>query len=149
MGYFHIGFLANPSADTQLLMGKISIDEFREEFQAELAYWSVSDYQQSWLGAIRRLLDGAEASCLVTSITDPETANFIVTWPLYRENETVFIQNKLLFLDELDEKFSPGEPWQSVSPRQTLNEDGMKISEWTVRLSDMRAYVDRVRSSFG
>jgi hypothetical protein len=43
---------------------------------------------------------------------DPSVANFIVWWPMYRVDETVFIQNQLLFLDQLASSFNEDAPFQ-------------------------------------
>jgi hypothetical protein len=37
----------------------------------------------------------------MTSMTDPRTSNFLVYWPMYREGEDVYIQNAIIFLDEI------------------------------------------------
>ncbi|MBV6702721.1 hypothetical protein KV557_37440 [Kitasatospora aureofaciens] len=108
----------------------------------DLSFWSVGDYRQSWARALQAL-DATEVcdSCLVTSITEPESSNFIFCWPLYRRGEDVFVQNSLIFLDELEIKFNPEEPWLSVGARQTVNEDGIRISEWKTSISEVRRFL--------
>lgn len=53
--------------------------------------------------------------------------------PLYRDGDTVFIQNSLIFLDELSQAFDIENPWLSIGPRNVVNEDGVRISEMVDR----------------
>lgn len=94
-----------------------------------------------------RELEASEnsTSCLISSITDPETANFIFCWPIYREGEDVYVQNPIIFLDDPEEHFDPQEPWRYVEARSLVDEDGNQISEWTTNISQVR----RFRESIG
>ncbi|MGW6534080.1 hypothetical protein [Streptomyces venezuelae] len=80
-------------------------------------------------------------SCLVTSITDPATADFVFCWPLYRRGTDVYVQNAVVFLGELADAFRPTEPWLSVEPRGTVDEDGNEISEWRTTIDEVRAFL--------
>ncbi len=51
--------------------------------------------------------------------------------PTYRE----------LFLGELADVFRPTEPWLSVEPRGTVDEDGNEISEWRTTIDEVRAFL--------
>ncbi|MDN5385716.1 hypothetical protein QEP66_27245 [Streptomyces sp. LB8] len=108
----------------------------------DLSFWSVSEYRRSWIHALNRL-DGQESvdSCLVTSITDPASSNFIFCWPIYRRGEEVFVQNSLIFLDEICGQFNVEEPWLHIGPRCTVNEDGARISEWKTDISEVRRFM--------
>jgi CdiI N-terminal domain len=110
-------------------VGEIRLGEYRESFHTVTGYWSIHDYEASWTAALRRLLAGGTLSCLVTSLTDPQEASFVTTWPLYRNEEEVFVQNQILFLDELPAPFAPHAPWESADPRTTADEEGRPISE--------------------
>ncbi|WUV15843.1 hypothetical protein OG352_13450 [Streptomyces sp. NBC_01485] len=107
-----------------------------------LGFWSESDYLQSWCRALRELGSGtAVTSCLVASITDPEVSNFLFCWPLYREGEKVFVQNSVIFLDELVETFNVEEPWRFVGPRRAVSEYGDRISEWSTDISEVEKFL--------
>ncbi|MGP3968014.1 hypothetical protein [Streptomyces sp. 6N223] len=121
--------------------GVIQIGNFRESFLANLIYWSADDYRRSWRESFAVLnREDPSTSCLVTSITEPETSNFIFCWPLYRIGEVVFVQNSLIFLEELEERFDAAAPWKSVSPRETTTEDGHRISEWRTTMTALRKF---------
>jgi hypothetical protein len=126
--------------------GTIRIGEFSEDFLASLTFWSANDYRKSWRRSFE-VLDGDDpsTSCLVTSITEPEASNFIFCWPLYRAGETVFVQNSIIFLEELTEPFDAAAPWKSVRPRETVNEDGLPISEWCTTMMALRRFFDAAR----
>jgi CdiI N-terminal domain len=121
--------------------GRIVIDDFTETFRAPLGFWHESDYRRSWRRAFEVLnANPHSTSCLMTSMTDPSDSNFLVCWPMYREDENVYLQNAMIFLDEIEEGFDPEMPWGYVGPRQTQDEDGNKISEWTTSVSSLRKF---------
>lgn len=128
--------------DPALAIGELRLGEQCEWFQAATGYWSVEDYQASWITALQRLLAGAPVSCLITSLTDPRDANFFETWPLYREGEEVFVQNRLLFIDQLAAPFAPDAPWESVDPRTTVDGKGRPVAEWRIALTDVENFLD-------
>ncbi|GLW91215.1 hypothetical protein [Actinokineospora globicatena] len=139
---FSIDVLDDDGARPASVTGCITIGESREYFQAPLDYWGLADYRRSWSVALRKLVDGELAtSCLLVSVTDPASANFIGSWPLYREGEQVFLQERLIFMDQLDAPFDIDRPWLSIDPRETVNEDGMRISEWTTDIQSIRDFL--------
>ncbi|CAL9560575.1 hypothetical protein [Streptomyces sp. enrichment culture] len=108
-----------------------------------LSYWGVDEYRASWTRALQVLVQGASdaTSCLVASITDPASSNFVFCWPLYRSGSIVHVQNAIIFLDELQEEFVPAEPWRFVQPRSTIDDDGQEISEWQTTVSEVMAFL--------
>jgi len=122
-------------------LGVIQIDSFQERFIASLMYWSADDYKRHWKQAIERILHSSNVSCLITSMVDPTTGNHIFWWPMYRENDTVFIQNHIMFFDQLQSPFDERNPFSSVADRQTLDEDGNRISEWSVQINELEEFL--------
>jgi CdiI N-terminal domain len=121
---FSIGFTGFDEQDPLLAIGALRLGEHHEYFESALGFWGLDDYKRSWTAGLRRLLAGASTSCLATSVTDPSNANFVEVWPLYRQESDVYVQNSLLFLDQLSHEFDPARPWASVSPRSVVDEDG-------------------------
>jgi CdiI N-terminal domain len=120
--------------------GSIVIGEFTETFRVPLGFWDESDYRRSWRRAFEVLNENAHAtSCLMTAMTDPENSNFLTCWPMYREGEDVYIQNALIFLDEIED-FDLAAPWDSVRPREVIDEDGNRISEWATSMRSVREF---------
>ncbi|GAA4301153.1 hypothetical protein GCM10023086_16960 [Streptomyces venetus] len=125
-------------------VGRITVGDFEESFPMDLTYRGVEEYQGSWIRALKRLERGDNAtSCLVSSIKNPATSNFVFCWPLYRSGEVVYVQSSLIFLEELDEAFVPDEPWRSVGPRSKVDEDGNEISEWQTTVDELRQFLHR------
>jgi hypothetical protein len=138
---FSIAFTGFDEQDPMVAIGKLRLGDADEYFESVLGFWAADDYERSWSACLRRLLAGESISCLATSITNPPTANFVEVWPLYREGNDVYVQNSLIFLDQLSHEFNTDAPWESVSPRETVDEDGQVISEWKVNLTDIREFL--------
>jgi hypothetical protein len=135
--------LQNPTDNTnehKECFGVITIDDFQETLVVPLEYWSKNDYQQHWKKSLERALR-KEDSCLITSMYDPQKANFIVWWLLYIRENKVIVQNHLLFLNTLSESFTPDNPYRFIPKYESENEDGDKISEWIVPIEDIEAFL--------
>ncbi|MCP2166702.1 hypothetical protein LX83_003574 [Goodfellowiella coeruleoviolacea] len=64
---------------------------FSEFFRMRLGYWDAAAYRRSWCRAVTVLdSDPGATSCLVTSMYDPASANFVLCWPLYRSGDAVY-----------------------------------------------------------
>jgi hypothetical protein len=121
--------------------GRIVIGDFTETFTVPLGFWDESDYRRSWRQAFEVLnADPHSMSCMMTSVTDPGNSNFLVCWQVYREGEDVYIQNAIIFLDEIKEALDPAAPWGRVGPRRSIDEDGNKISEWATSMDSLRGF---------
>ena len=57
--------------------------------------------------------------------------------------EEVLVQEKLLMTDTLIEPFDPTDPYRQIGPHKSESEDGMRISEWRIRVEDLRAFIER------
>ncbi|MFF4316886.1 hypothetical protein [Streptomyces sp. NPDC001507] len=121
--------------------GRIVVGDFTETFPVDLTFWDPEHYEKSWASALRRVEEAnVTTSCLVSSITDPKTANFVFCWPLYRIHDDIFVQNFLIILNDLDHAFDPENPWFSVGPREVVDEEGNNISEWRVDVATVRRF---------
>lgn len=130
------------SEEDMVVTGLLKIGEFAEEFQASLSYWDRRKYLIQWKEALERLFKGENSSAFVTNMYDPSTANFIFWWVMYLIGDNVHIQNHVLFLDELEGKFDETELYKFIPERETVTEEGEPISEWVVKLSDIREYLN-------
>jgi hypothetical protein len=75
------------------------------------------------------VLQGRPA-CFITSITDPETSNFIRTWACYPVGDQLAFQEMIIFMDDIDGPFDLSNPHKHVPKHETVTEDGDSISEW-------------------
>lgn len=130
-----------PTDQPEQALGRVEIGDFSEHFRIDTSYWDRVAYETQWKTAVRRLLEGERHSCLIQSMANPAIAKFLFWWPLYRlEDERVAVQNQIVFLEEIGEPFDPREPFRFVRARETLNEEGQPISEWTTTLSELAEY---------
>jgi hypothetical protein len=121
--------------------GRIVIGGFTETFVVPLGFWGEADYRASWRRAFEVLEgDPRAVACLMTSMTDPVTSNFLICWPMYREGEDVYVQNAIVLLDGIEGRFDPGEPWGSVEPRREMDDDGNRVSEWATSMRSLREF---------
>lgn len=144
---FEIHFAGNPNNDvdsgTISRPGQITVGRFRESFVSVLGYWDESKYQRHWHDAVQRLVSTGEDSCLIASIADPSKSEMLLWWPMYRDGERAIVQNGILFYSELRDPFDPDDPFSSVPSRTMINEDGERVSEWSVDLDELRAFLAR------
>lgn len=139
---FDIAFTGETAAeDRSVAVGMIRLGGRREFFRAVVGFWTIEENQESWVAMLRRLVAGAKISCLLTSVSNPAEAEFFTAWPLYRYGDDVYVQNHLVFADELDHDFDPDAPWESIEPHRRIDEDGDRISEWRIIRADIEQFV--------
>lgn len=132
----------NPTYINGLLScwGEIQINDFKETFIMSVEDWSINDYQSQWKDGLKKIEKDA-ASCLVTTVQNINTYPLVNLWALYRENDTIFIRNNLLFGKKFNKKvtakpFTIINCYDYIPPKAITSEDGSKISEWVVKLID-------------
>jgi hypothetical protein len=142
---FSINLLPEPVLDVDpgvtASYGEIEIGSFRERFVASLMYWRANDYKSHWDKALERIVYQSDTSCLITSIVDPSVASHLFWWPMYRVNDVIYIQNQILFFEHRSSPFNERECFSYVSGHRTLDEDGSRISEWSVPVEDIESFL--------
>jgi hypothetical protein len=137
---FPDGAASMPGAPAEAV-GRIVIGDFEETLKIPLGFWGAAEYRQSWRRAFDVIRDNPHSmSCLMVAMTNPEDSNFLECWPMYRDGNFVYIQNSLIFLDELNLRFSTEEPWASLGPRREFDEYGNKISEWKICIESLEDF---------
>lgn len=121
-----------------VLPSRIIIDDFKESLYIPISYWSLEDYKKSWRKSIKEGLQKKNHAALAVSMHEPENTNFVFIWALYFIGNTAHIQNKVLFIEE-HPNFTIDSINDCIRPRETHNEDGMKISEWN---TDIKSILD-------
>ncbi len=143
------GLPVSDSSGERVAVGEITIGDFRETFVSGLSLWAREQYELHWLKALERLAGGADRSALITDYVEPAahviSESYLVWWPLYRETDTILVQNQLLFFHQWSQPFSAACFWESVQNRRTVNEEGQKISEWGTTVQEIRAFLDSVK----
>lgn len=136
--HFDIRFTGETAPeDTSIAIGEVRLGPTETEtFEAVTGFWTPADYQRQWAMALRRTAEGAAISCLLTSVTDPTSANYLESWPVYRIGPEVYLQNHFLFLAELRD-FDINAPWACLGERRIIDEDQQRISEWRFDVDDI------------
>ncbi|WP_156124215.1 hypothetical protein [Achromobacter sp. RTa] len=122
--------------DEAVLRGEVEIDGYKESFFAPVGYWSKDDYLRSWKQSLAEGLQNGRHSALLTSMWDPSVSNFLFYWVVFIEGGA-YIQNSVLFLDELSVPFVPDNVNIYIPERAEINADGMIISQWKVGVSSI------------
>lgn len=117
--------------------GVIKIGNFYEHFYMSPSWWSIDDYLKQWKLAIEKIKSGEKQSCFVVNI-QPYTP-MMETWVMYRENNTIYFQNKYFIGDyykeiEKNKSIAPETSFDFIQPRKILNDEGRKILEWKIEL---------------
>jgi len=146
---------AEGDPEFKAVWGEIRIGAFRERFVARVVFWSSEQYEKQWESALRRIVTGSTPAVLITDYVEPNlsSGNSLWWWSLYREGDSVYIQNQLRMLyrksdsvymqdqlvscGPLDLQFSLQRPWESLKERKIVGAEGTKISEWATRVESI------------
>jgi hypothetical protein len=126
------------------LWGRTTIGDDVEDFLAPLSIWSRADYENHWLEAAVRLVEGAGRSGFFTSA-------FQFWWAMWRDGREIIVQEEFLTPDRL-QRLGPAPdtshaPYHLLGPHRRTSEGGHAISEWLLRVNDIEEFVARRASS--
>jgi len=133
--------LSEARDDLSYGIGYMILGQSRENFRSSLDRWKIADYEKQWSKAIIRLLDGAESSVLITSLPALDSNDMIELWPMWRNGDTVYIQEEPLFSLEARNSFDSDNPYIYVGAHLTELEDGRRISQWVVPLQNFAEFL--------
>ena len=116
---------------TKPIYGSFILKDLNESFHPSFRVWSVNDYQQHWKKNLKKVLTGKNTSLIVNwNPVSGETGFSGEMWEVFHlEKDKYALQNCLILNENYpDGKINPNklEPF----PRETIDEDGEKISEW-------------------
>jgi hypothetical protein len=147
--------------DFKAVWEEIRIGAFRERFVARVVSWGAEQYEKQWESALREIVAGSTPTALITDHVEPKlsSGNSLCWWPLYREGDSVYIQNQLRRLyrkgdtgymqdqlassGPLDLLFSLQRPWKSIKERKIVGAEGSKISEWATTVESIEDCLGR------
>lgn len=122
--------------------GTIHLPGRVEYFFAPAVYWDREDYVAQWRDSFLKGLTTKTHSALVTSMYDPAVANFLTIWVLYYGVDKIFLQNKIIFMEEIIGKFDEENINRYVGSREIINEDGDRISEWNFSYEEVLSFFE-------
>lgn len=121
------------------VVGRIALGSFVERFISSTRFWQIPEYTAQWRTGIRRILDGATSSCLVTDLPSLVTGEFGTWWPMYREGDDVIFRNGLFVVGKRG--FSATDPYAAVMPRGREARGPDAPSEWVVPLESLGEFL--------
>lgn len=114
------------------LRGRITLDDYDEEFVALVGEWERADYERHWMEAARRLVDGADRTAFFSSA-------FEWRWTMWRVGDRVIAQEHYLDVDGFPEPFDRTDLFAHIRDRET------GASEWTLAFEDFAGFLARAR----
>jgi hypothetical protein len=109
-----------------------------EYFQASLDHWTIQQYTESWRTQLAKIARGGPVAVLLTSVHDPRSANFFRGWTVYNPGDgSLYLQDGLFFTDDLPAGWTLADPSTFAEARETVTEEGHRISEWKMEPADL------------
>ena len=122
--------------------GRITLDNFAEDFESPIGYWSASRYESQWKAAAERLRDGKQTSGFMVWAVDLPHEQFGLWWPAWVEGDRIAVQNQLLFAKDFPRGFDLDLAYNSASYAEPWFDDpGERPSRWYVTPADMATYL--------
>lgn len=123
-----------------VLPASIIIGDFKEGMQIPVGYWSAKQYYASWLYSLKKGVSENNNTTLVVSMYSPKDVSFLFSWVLYFRQGKVIIQNKMIFLDEVND-FSTDKLNEYAAEYEEYS-DGEKVSEWYTTIHEVNEFIN-------
>jgi hypothetical protein len=137
-------FDSNPDFN---LAGKITIGDFYESLIIPINFWSEEDYISQWKSALSEVLSSTETqSALIVQMFDPEDMECVISWPLYRSGDTIYIQNRIILPEHIGGPFILENLKEYIGQREASSEDEKfgPVSEWEVSVDAIRSALNKL-----
>lgn len=119
-------------------VGEIRIGDFVERFPMSVFDVSPDLYIAQWKRTQARFATVPARGCFLASVLQPAAPDGRVFWWIfYRDGDAFVFQNHLLLMSAIDGAFDVEQPERWIPPRETLTEDGQRISEWRVPIAGL------------
>ena len=122
---------------------QLTLQDALEVEHADLTCWSAKDYEAQWLAELTRIVASQHKGALITSMHDPAHASNVWTWTMWKKDDQVLFQNRILFLLESNQTFDPVRISEYIGEYKSHGEDGHPISEWTVPITAIRDFISK------
>lgn len=118
----------------------ITIGDFSEQLSIPTSFWSREQYRVQWRTELTCLVRGeSDVACLLVSMREPSTVNFLFAWVIYcidgkyhAQNVTIFAPKNGFDLDSLHEY---------IPAYGTVSDDGEAVSDWPVTDQDLAEFL--------
>jgi hypothetical protein len=126
--------------------GEVEINGSIEKFFAPIGYWHIKDYYKNWMLSLEDAWKRNRPAVFIVGMRSPENSNFLFSWVLYFEEDKAYIHNVAIFCDEMKNGFGISQFNDHIGPREIINEDGKKISEWEITRNDVVDFFNRLQT---
>lgn len=113
--------------------GLLVAGDARLPFLVDLTYWRAVDYERQWRAGLRRIVEGAMSTALVTAYRGPRGDSHVI-WALWRDEAHVYGQKQAVLPGDLPTPFDPADPYAHVGSRTPSSAHGLPIPEWRMEL---------------
>lgn len=122
---------------------EIVLGDHKESAPLITTRWAKEMYEKQWLEALSALIEGGVKSCLlVTDIQPIATSAGITYWAIFREEDTVYFQQRWIMNSADSLIGSPSEVEKFIKPRiQGTPEEHSRVSEWGLPLKCLQEFV--------
>lgn len=110
----------------------------RHCFLVDLQFWDIRDYERQWRDGVKRLVQGAPSTALLTAYRGPGSQPHVL-WALWHEESYIYVQEHPVIPSELEVPFDPGQPYAHVGERVPASEHGLGIPEWRMDFTELIA----------
>jgi hypothetical protein len=130
--------------------GRVAFGELMETFTSSLEFMSKIDYLNQWMWSLSMALSGSPSSLITDWCPRCDRGSFGMMYSLYPGNgDEIKIRQNMIIPDIY---FSDLVGITLIKPeiRQSKNNDGELISEWTIERSDLLSAMNNIyRSKYG
>ena len=127
---FEIAFTEDHWMDERIAFRglRLTLQNYAEEEGADLTFWSTKDYENQWLTRLNQLMASRDKGALIISIHDPANAFRVWTWTMWKKDDQVLFQNRLLFMLEGSRTSNPVFPNMLANTNRTIKTETVYLS---------------------
>jgi hypothetical protein len=120
---------------------RLTLQDHHEGDQANLTHWSAENYERQWLYELNEIVNSRSKGALITSIQDPIHAFQVFVWTMWKDNDQIRFQNRILFMLSGIQNFDPVHVCDHIGEYKSHDEEGQRLSEWVVPLTAIQDFI--------
>lgn len=132
--------ISGVSTSGSSVLADIYINEFVEELQIPISYWSLEDYYAQWKDGASRILEdtATSKSAIFTEVHDiMSLEQSIMYWALYRYGEVVYVQNCVVPISSIEKANSIN---RTILYDLVLDFEKEGASTWELTIEDVMRF---------
>lgn len=140
---FSIDFLPTETP-LEIPNAKIVVEDFEEYLDIGTDYWDKKQFKSHWQERIGTFLSKNIDVALMVDMSNISNAQALECWELYHDKDNtdkVYVQNTLVLSDSIRKYNDENAFLQRLAARETVNEDGVVISEWVTSKNSLNDFL--------